>query len=697
MFESSRGISDKPVILPKYVRSSSTAAEAAEAHGAENAQDVSAEQSQHQQTLVTSRQLRGTWASALSSEGPTNLPQETEKKPESPPQNPGASARTSSGGENASVSRLNVQYYGPPAANGSYDSVATDPQSQRESEAHTRTSREEPKTTTDSGVRGELKNVSQNRTTLRNTEPPPEEPPPPPREEPKSEPGAPKSAPAAPKSAATQSTAQTAAAKAQNTAAAAPEEAVAQKGPEPEAAPHPTASPQVTTQRREAETQQKTDQRKQEQTREQTNARNSAVTVQSTFGNPVKTAQVFQAVMHQGLAPPKKQDDNKKTSEPSHQDPHASEGEEQPPSQATGRAPTMPGKPELRDSRRLQASLSGSVGKRDGEEAKPKPGSLAGGWTGDAPTGNKLANGRVVTGNIPIYSPVLDEKFGLQQQEARRLARGEDNLRLGIRQQQGQQLAELAARHAGHTMESLLKKAYRLDERKQLSKQEAVNFLGLVLKLGGDFTFSHSTRVLDLALDLADELGVDEKTREEVEFGALLKDTGEMALLLDEAPPEKLQKMSDWLSSQDLLQAGLLHDIGKTQIPAEILYKPGSLTEEEYELMKLHPILGEQMIYPIQSLRHLCPTIRGHHERWDGKGYPDGLAGEDIPLGARIIAVADVFDALAAERPYKSGMPVEKVRAILAEGRGTHFDPRLADAFERVLQRRYPELENPFD
>ena len=78
------------------------------------------------------------------------------------------------------------------------------------------------------------------------------------------------------------------------------------------------------------------------------------------------------------------------------------------------------------------------------------------------------------------------------------------------------------------------------------------------------------------------------------------------------------------------------------------------------------------------------------------RSYPDGLAGEAIPLPARIIAVADVFDALAAERPYKAGMPVEKVQAILREGRGSHFDPDLADAFERVLQRRYPELSNPF-
>jgi HD-GYP domain-containing protein (c-di-GMP phosphodiesterase class II) len=152
----------------------------------------------------------------------------------------------------------------------------------------------------------------------------------------------------------------------------------------------------------------------------------------------------------------------------------------------------------------------------------------------------------------------------------------------------------------------------------------------------------------------------------------------------------RLEEFSDFLQGQDMLRAGLLHDIGKVKIPPEILYKPGKLTPEEYEIMKLHPIWGEEIVKPIASLRYLCPTIRGHHERWDGKGYPDGLEGDDIPLAARIISVADVFDALAAERPYKRGMEVKKVTAILSEGRGSHFDPFLVDAFLEVLGRRYP-------
>ena len=293
-----------------------------------------------------------------------------------------------------------------------------------------------------------------------------------------------------------------------------------------------------------------------------------------------------------------------------------------------------------------------------------------------------------------------DTKMELQRLEAYRIAKTDEALKLGLRmtnQPEGKHLSELMNRHAGHNMESLLKKAYRLDSLGELSRDDAVNALGLVLKMGGEFTFAHSARVLELAMDLADEVGVsDKKTRSQVQLGALLKDTGEMALMLDEAPPGKLEKMSDWLGSQDLRQAGLLHDIGKTRVPPEILYKPGKLTEEEYEVMKLHPIIGEQMVYPIESLRHLCPVIRGHHEKWDGSGYPDGLKGEAIPYGARILAIADVFDALHAERPYKAGMPVERVQAILREGRGSHFDPDLLDAFERVIQRRHPELSNPF-
>lgn len=254
--------------------------------------------------------------------------------------------------------------------------------------------------------------------------------------------------------------------------------------------------------------------------------------------------------------------------------------------------------------------------------------------------------------------------------------------------------ADVGGRVAGAAIGTLLKDLYEEEDLEKLDEETAVTSLGLILRLGGEFTYEHSTRVLDLALELADEVGVrDKQTRKEIKFGTVLRDVGEFDLLLQGEPDrnKRMKEFSGFLAGQDMLRAGLLHDIGKVKIPPEILYKPGKLTEEEYELMKMHPIYGEEIVRPIASLRYLCPTIRGHHERWDGKGYPDKLVGEKIPLAARIISVADVFDALAAERPYKRGMEVRKVKGILAEGRGTHFDPFLVDAFLEVISRRYPD------
>ena len=251
---------------------------------------------------------------------------------------------------------------------------------------------------------------------------------------------------------------------------------------------------------------------------------------------------------------------------------------------------------------------------------------------------------------------------------------------------------DIATRFAGKAVHSLLKKLYDEEDLEELDEEEAVSGLGLILRLGGDFTYEHSTRVLELALELADEVGIeDQTTRREIEFGAAFRDLGELDLLLGSSGEEQMGSLEDFMSGQDVLRAGLLHDIGKVSIPPEILNKPGKLTPEEYELMKMHPIYGEEIVRPIASLRYLCPTIRGHHERWDGQGYPDGLAGADIPIAARIISVADVFDALSAERPYKAGMEIQKVREILAEGRGSHFDPTLVDAFLGIIDRRYPD------
>ncbi|RZA23523.1 MAG: HD domain-containing protein, partial [Proteobacteria bacterium] len=130
-------------------------------------------------------------------------------------------------------------------------------------------------------------------------------------------------------------------------------------------------------------------------------------------------------------------------------------------------------------------------------------------------------------------------------------------------------------------------------------------------------------------------------------------------------------------------QAAPLHDVGKIAISDLILLKPGKLTPEEFDAMKTHSAAGAAMLSDGHSeVVHMAERIAGaHHERWDGKGYPNGLSGESIPLEARILAIADVFDALTHERPYKKGWPIEDAIAEIARQSGAQFDPQVVEAF----------------
>jgi len=128
----------------------------------------------------------------------------------------------------------------------------------------------------------------------------------------------------------------------------------------------------------------------------------------------------------------------------------------------------------------------------------------------------------------------------------------------------------------------------------------------------------------------------------------------------------------------------LLHDIGKLAIPDAILYKPGALDEDERALMSRHPLIGAEMVSGIEFLADAVQVVRSHHERWDGTGYPDGLAGAEIPLAARVFAVADVLDALTTDRPYRSASPLNEAREQIRAGAGTHFDPQVIAAFETI-------------
>ena len=135
-----------------------------------------------------------------------------------------------------------------------------------------------------------------------------------------------------------------------------------------------------------------------------------------------------------------------------------------------------------------------------------------------------------------------------------------------------------------------------------------------------------------------------------------------------------------------LRYGALLHDVGKLGIDEMIIRKGGPLTQAEYCLMQQHPLIGERIVQPLHMAAAVAPIVRHHHERWDGNGYPDGLAGEAIPLGARIVAVADAFDAMTTQRPYNHMLSFEEACTRLIAGAGTYWDPYLVDIFVEWIQ-----------
>jgi putative two-component system response regulator len=136
-----------------------------------------------------------------------------------------------------------------------------------------------------------------------------------------------------------------------------------------------------------------------------------------------------------------------------------------------------------------------------------------------------------------------------------------------------------------------------------------------------------------------------------------------------------------------LRRAGVVHDIGKVAVPDAILLKPGRLTEDEWKLIREHPLVGERICAPLRSFRLVLPIIRHHHEKLDGSGYPDGLRGDAIPITARVLQIVDVFDALTTERPYKRAFPVDDALRIMQEevAKGW-WDPRIFEQFERLVR-----------
>lgn len=154
---------------------------------------------------------------------------------------------------------------------------------------------------------------------------------------------------------------------------------------------------------------------------------------------------------------------------------------------------------------------------------------------------------------------------------------------------------------------------------------------------------------------------------------------------------------------ENIFHAAPLHDIGKVGIADSILLKPGKLTSEEFEIMKTHPVIGANTLqtarskYPKNAFVNMGIAIaHAHHEKWDGSGYPDGLAGEDILLASRIMALADVYDALRSKRPYKEPFTHEKSCGIILEGKGKHFDPAVVETFQE-LEARFAQIREEMD
>jgi len=174
--------------------------------------------------------------------------------------------------------------------------------------------------------------------------------------------------------------------------------------------------------------------------------------------------------------------------------------------------------------------------------------------------------------------------------------------------------------------------------------------LANALEANDEYTSSHARWITDMSLLVGRDLKLDRDAMKRLEFGALF------------------------------------HDIGKIGIPSEILQKPGPLTDEEFEIIKQHPELGEKILAPIERLADVRPIVRACHERWDGLGYPDGKSGQEIPIEARIVLVCDAFHAMTTDRPYRKALAAEEAVSRLREAAGSQFDPTVVEAFTRLFE-----------
>jgi HD-GYP domain-containing protein (c-di-GMP phosphodiesterase class II) len=188
------------------------------------------------------------------------------------------------------------------------------------------------------------------------------------------------------------------------------------------------------------------------------------------------------------------------------------------------------------------------------------------------------------------------------------------------------------------------------------SYRATVRALANAVEARDAYTGKHAERVAAYGLEIAGAVGMRLADRPEIEFGFLL------------------------------------HDVGKVAVPDAILFKTSKLNEEEFALMARHPLIGHEILRDVDFLGDAKLVVRHHHERWDGHGYPDGLAGEEIPLPARVFAVADTLDALTTDRPYRPASGFEQARAEIRAAAGSQFDPAVVEAFDQVPIARFAEL-----
>lgn len=197
------------------------------------------------------------------------------------------------------------------------------------------------------------------------------------------------------------------------------------------------------------------------------------------------------------------------------------------------------------------------------------------------------------------------------------------------------------------------------NERRKLIEMSVKAILN-ALDQKDHYTFGHSMRVAYFSLVVGRELGLDAEKMYELEMSSLF------------------------------------HDIGKIGIPDSVLNKPSRLDEEEFKIMKKHPEKSGEVLIGFEGMEHIAKNARHHHERFDGRGYPDNLKGEEIPLFARIILIADTFDAMTSTRPYRKGLPYLVAFDELRQFSGTQFDPILTEAFIRGLTKEESTNENTF-